>query len=399
MAAADDNVLCRLLDALRGATRLWSRREPYDAELVVAVMEMLVAERHRRWRTGIPVYGRIAGETGVGDSAELPTIVDAMLFSTDVFKSYAPEALDQGDFEAMGDWLRDVSSCRPSPGTAAAGDLREWRAALAREGVRVSLSSGTSGRPSLVPRDEATWDALCNNGRYYADDSGTRPGAFDLLVLMPPGDALGLQSAAIGLARSAGAAHFLDGDDFGGAIAFLATSIAGARPVIVFGPPHRAAALCDAIAADGRAQPLAPGSRLITGGGWKGARPIDSGELEESVRGALGLEGGAMTDAYSATELNCVLSRCPEGRYHAPPLIQPLLFDDALEWNPDAETTGLLGFFDPFAASYPGLLVTGDQGHLTREPCSCGLTGWSISGPITRAPGQAPRGCAGALAA
>ena len=144
---------------------------------------------------------------------------------------------------------------------------------------------------------------------------------------------------------------------------------------------------------------LAPGSRMITGGGWKGERPMAQATLHALVHRALRLRRESVMDAYSATELNCVLSTCPEGHYHVPPLIQPFLLDDALEWIDEGEGTGMLGFFDPFAGSYPGFLATGDQGHLTSEPCGCGRTGWTIRGRITRAPGHEPRGCAGTLMA
>ena len=374
----------RLLDALRGATVLWSRRAPFDEDLVVSVVEMLAVERHREYVGRIPVYGRLASDQGLADGAAVDAIVGAMMFSTDVFKSYESGWLEGGEFVEMTAWLGEVSSLRPPPPGPEVTDVGGWAAHLRRHGVRLSSSSGTSGQPSFVPRDAPTWAALCGNGRHYAEDADTSP--YDLLALMPSGGALGLQAAADGLARRAAAVHFLDGS-LADAVAFLARA---SRRVLIFGPPFRAAALCEAIP-----EPLTlpAGSRLITGGGWKGAAPVALGEL------ALHALGLAVADAYSATELNAVLSTCPEGRYHAPPLLQPVLLDEALDWVPGGEGEGLLAFFDPFAGCYPGFLVTGDRAHLTREPCPCGLTGWSIVGPITRAPGHEVRGCAGALAA
>jgi hypothetical protein len=254
----------------------------------------------------------------------------------------------------------------------------------------------------LVARDAATWAALCGNGSYYAAEDAPGTGEFDLLALMPRGDALGLQAAATGLARRARRSHFLEGPSHGAlsaAVEFFVDTTRLGRPVLVFGTPSRAAVLCDAMLAIGVKATAGSGSRLVTGGGWKGDREMSAPELRELVGCVLGLEGDAVVDAYSATELNCVLSSCREDRYHVPPLVQPLLFDDAFEWVEEAEETGLLGFFDPFAGSYPGLLVTGDQGHLTRDPCPCGLSGWSVRSPIVRALGHEPRGCAGALRA
>jgi hypothetical protein len=404
MAADRDNVLRRLLDALLGAAKLWSGREQFDERLVVSVMDTLVVERHRDWCARIPVYGRLAQDEGVAGMADVGEVIDSMTFSTGLFKSYEPAWLERGEFRRMTDWVADISSCRPEPPSMDVCDVETWRTQLAGQGVHLSSSSGTSGRPSFVPRDEATWRALCGNGRYYSDEptSGSGVQGFVLLALMPRGDALGLQSAASGLARTATASHFIEGDpgdELARAGGFLADAMRQGRAVLVFGPPHAAADLCEAVlATTGSGIPLPPGSRLVTGGGWKGHRPVAREELLELVRRALRLEADAVVDAYSATELNCVLSSCPEGRYHVPPLIHPLLLDDAMEWMPEAEATGILAFFDPFAGSYPGLLATGDQGHLTREPCRCGLTGWSVRGPIVRAPGHEPRGCAGALA-
>jgi hypothetical protein len=324
------------------------------------------------------------------------------MLSAGVFKSYEPAWLEARDFGAMTDWLADISACRPQLRDRDIEDLDGWRAALAAEGVHLSSSSGSSGRPSFVPRDASTWAALRGNGRFYATDDSAGRAGFDLLALMPRGNALGLQAAAAGLARNAVRSHFLDGpleEALAGAIGFLADATKHGRPVLAFGTPDRASALCEGLLASGAPVRLVRGSRLLTGGGWKGARPISRAALHELVGRGLGLDGDAVIDAYSATELNCVLTSCARGRYHVPPLIQPLVFDEALEYIEDAETTGVLGFLDPFASSYPGFLLMGDVGHLTREPCACGLTGWSVLGEISRAPGHEPRGCAGALAA
>lgn len=387
MSAPAQTLTRRLLDALRGATVLWGRRAPFDEDLVVSVTELLAVERHREYVERIPVYRRLASDQGLAESAGVEAIVGAMMFSTDVFKSYEPDWLDDGAFAELTAWLGEVSTLRPPPPGPEVTDVDGWGAHLRRHGVRLSSSSGTSGYPSFVPRDAPTWAALCGNGRHYAEDRDASP--YDLLALMPSGGALGLQAAADGLARRATAAYFLEGP-VTDALAFLDGA---ERRVLIFGPPFRAAALCEAILERGAPVALAPGSRLITGGGWKGAAPVALGDLATR---ALGL---AVADAYSATELNAVLSMCPEGRYHAPPLLQPILLDEALDWVPDGEGEGMLAFFDPFAACYPGFLVTGDRARLTREPCPCGLSGWSIVGAITRAPGHEVRGCAGALAA
>jgi hypothetical protein len=401
MDAVSHTLLRRMLDALLGASSLWSRRAPFDEAVVASIMERLVLERHAGYVRAIPVYRRLAEESGLLEGADVGAIVDGMMFSTDVFKSYEPEWLESGDFDSMTAWIGEISSCRPPPPGPAVRDAQSWRAAMAREGVHLSSSSGTSGRPSFVPRDVATWQALCGNGRFYTTDQGAAPGS-DFMALMPRGDASGLQNAATGLARGARESRFLEGpldESLPAAAEFLASAAADGRPILVFGTPYHAARLCEHVLTTGDGIEAPAGSRMLTGGGWKTDRPMSRSELHELVHRALGLSGDAVVDAYSATELNCVLSTCGHGAYHVPPLIQPVVLDDALEWIAEDEAEGLLGFVDPFAGSYPGFLVTGDHGHLTSEPCECGLAGWSIRGEIVRAPGHMPRGCAGTLSA
>jgi hypothetical protein len=95
-------------------------------------------------------------------------------------------------------------------------------------------------------------------------------------------------------------------------------------------------------------------------------------------------------------ELNSPLMRCAEGRFHVPPLLIPVIFDETLSPTDDAE--GIFGFVDPTAISYPGTLVSGDRVRLRRAPCECGLSGHTIEGEVRRAKGVEVRGCGGILA-
>lgn len=387
----------RLLDALLGATARWARAEPFDEAVATRVRHGLILDQHLRYVEGIPAYRRLAEERGLDGPAGLEAIAGRLVFAAELFKSYDPGWLERGDFTAMTGWLHDVSTCRPAPPGPGVRDLAGWQAAMRGQGVHLSLSSATSGRPSIVPRDGETWAALCGNGRFYATTPrGGGPDA-DFLALMPRGTRLGLQAAAEGLARGAARHDFLD--DPLAAAAFLARSAREGRPALAFGPPGPARDLCDAVIAGGAPLRLAGGSRLVTGGGWKGGPAIGRDALRALAGRALGLPGAAVTDAYSATELNAVLSSCPHGRYHVPPLIEAIVLDDALEWVRDDDAEGLLAFLDPFARSYVGFLMPGDRARLTREPCPCGLAGPSVVGEIERAATAAPRGCAGALSA
>ena len=104
-------------------------------------------------------------------------------------------------------------------------------------------------------------------------------------------------------------------------------------------------------------------------------------------------------EGYSMTELNVSLMRCAGGRYHIPPLVQAVVYDAALMPMSGKDLTGTFGYLDPFATSYPGFIITGDQIHLANEKCSCGRIGPAIVGEIGRAPGREVKGCGGIMSA
>jgi hypothetical protein len=398
----------RLLDALLGATARWARREPFDEAVATRIRHGLILDQHLRHVERIPAYRRLAEDLGLDGPATLTAIVDELVFSADLYKSYDPDWLAGGDFGRMTAWLEDVSACRAGAATADARDLSAWQRRLAAEQVFLTMSSATSGRPSLVPRDAATWQALRGNGRFYAESAFAGPAPYDCLALVPRQGGLGLQSAAAGLAAAARRRHWLldspadaHGDWRGRALSaagdFLARAAREGRAAVVFGPPAEVATLCEAILADGASVRLPSGSRVATGGGWKTGRPLSRGRLAELVEAAIGVPPGALTDGYSATELNVVLSTCAEGRYHVPPLVELAVLDDGLRWIRGDDAEGALAFLDPFADAYVGFLALGDRARVSTRPCPCGLMGPAVVGEIVRAPSEAPRGCAAAV--
>ena len=96
--------------------------------------------------------------------------------------------------------------------------------------------------------------------------------------------------------------------------------------------------------------------------------------------------------------MNMVMTRCPEGRFHIPPLNEPVIFDEALLPLEGDDLNGALGFADPFAVSYPGFLITGDNVRLIDDKCACGLSGSAIVGEVARAAGREVKGCGGIMA-
>jgi hypothetical protein len=430
----------QLLNLLRGAALLWSRGKPFDEAAVEQVRHSAILLMHERYVDRIPIYRRLADERGAIGVDDVRTVADECLFGTELFKSYDPRWLEEAQYDRMTEWLRQLFIRDPHVSLEGVDDVETWRDRLRADQIYLMYSSGTSGRLSFVPRDLATWKALSENPRFYSRPigDGDEPtiGASDCLILGPRGSGFGLQAAGIGLARAAERTHYLfdthfDADTFrdlragspasaldaatekfveattvardgayAAASAFLRDAVAGERRVVVFGPPFQVAELCSRIVVGGAGLRLPRGSSVLTGGGWKldENERLAREELASRVERALGVPRAHVVDAYSTAELNCVLVSCAEGRYHVPPLIEPVVLDDLYMTMPGDDVTGRLGFLDPFAHSYPGFLATGDVGRLVRGPCACGLVGAALVGEIRRAPSEETTGCAAVLA-
>jgi Acyl-protein synthetase, LuxE len=397
--------LAPLLGLLLGAARRWSRREPFDEGATEAIRHEAIRRLHRRHVRSLPLYRALAEDRGLAGPQPLETIVDELLVTSDVFKSYDPRWLEQGDFGRMTGWLGERFVRPPRPDLAGVRGVPAWRRRLASDGVFLTVSSGTSGRPSFVPRDLETLRALAFGGRFTIpplwDDAQAD---FDCLVLARAGTGRGMDVAARAVARGAVRSHLLvdaeraaepDDGDYAAALRFLARSVRERRRLLVFGAPAYVAQACRRILAAGPGLRLAPGSVVLTGGGGKGREPDGRDALGRLVLAALGVADGSLVDAYSAAELNVVLMSCPSGRYHVPPTVEVVVLDELLMGCDGEPATGTLGFLDPFALSYPGFVIPGDRATLSRAPCPCGLAGASIVGEIARAAGLEARGCAG----
>jgi hypothetical protein len=428
-------VLRKHLEVLLLASRAWARHQDIDEALIQRVRAQALALNHRRYLQHVPVYRQLAHERGVAPEADADTLVRELMLSAEVFKSYDVRWLDAADFVAMTDWLGTICIRRPAIDARPVTNITGWRTCLRADGLFVTCSSGTGGQFSFVPRDTFTLSALIGNGQWYShtilDDA---PGApFDCLVLGPRGASMGIQAAGVGISRTAERAHFLIDAELTPDLLRAATMPAGAtrsssleafvdsttvgrhvlfarafdfldetrragRRALIFGPPFLVHEACMRLLQNGRPLVLPLGSTVVTAGGWKSVVPVAAEQLEEDVARALGIPPARQVDTYSTSECNCVLIRCREGRYHAPPLLELVALDDLLLPVAGDDVFATIGFLDPFAASYPGFIVTGDRARLIRGRCACGLAGWSIASAIERAPGYVARSCAGALA-
>jgi Acyl-protein synthetase, LuxE len=433
--------IAELAGALRVAAAAWASGDGYDEDEATQLRHRAIAACHAHYRAAIPAYRRMCDDAGVGDDAGFATIVESCTVGDDWFKSYDATWLEAGDFGAMGRWLGDA--CAEGPAGAAAAravGVDDWLERLERAGVHVLYSSGTSGKLSFVPRGPSTWDSYTANGPSYLMARLQRMSldlsAMDAVVLGFRGGRMGIQRAGVEIARWVPRVEYLydfelradtlrealrgrtpeesrrvrgtlgAGDADGRAAAYARVLAAcrrateAGRPVWLFGAPYQVKELC-ARAETARAPRFAPGSVVTLGGGWKSfeGERVERAALAATIEDALGVGAARVMEAYSMVELNSPLMCCEAGRFHVPPLLEPLVYDEALvPQAPGPDVTGVFGFLDPTATSYPGFVVTGDAVRLVREPCPCGLVGPAIVGEVRRAPGREVRGCGGVLA-
>lgn len=426
--------LLALQGSLLEATRAWAHGARPGPE-VAGARHKALRLNHQRYVDLVPAYRAFAEREGALGPASLEAIVNGLTLH-ELFKSYDPAWLARGDFEALTGWLEGVCTRVAGIETGGIGDIGTWRERLRDKQLFLSFSSGTSGRMSFVPRDLITWKALVGNGSSYTDQSWRAgpDGAlleFDCLVLGPRGGGMGILDAGAGLARTSRRSHFLfdrvltadavrelrragtdvarepgagwdvpDPEDaYAKAFDFVRGSGAERRRMLIFAAPFQARRFCERIVASCDRLATPEGSLLVTGGGWKSFRgeQLSRRELLRLVEATLGIDPSRCIDAYSTSELNCTLSTCREGRYHVPPLLEAVVLDQALTGEVGRPGFGTLGFLDPFAASYPGFVISGDQALLSEGSCGCGRWGTFIEGEIQRAEGLEVRGCGGVL--
>jgi hypothetical protein len=112
---------------------------------------------------------------------------------------------------------------------------------------------------------------------------------------------------------------------------------------------------------------------------------------------ALGLPARRILEGYSMTEINAFMLRCEHGRFHIPPFIEPIIYDEGLEPLQGDDLRGIFGFLDPLAVAYPGFLISGDEVQYVEGECACGLVGAAVT-EIGRAGAREVKGCGGIMA-
>jgi hypothetical protein len=171
------------------------------------------------------------------------------------------------------------------------------------------------------------------------------------------------------------------------------------RRVVLFGTPALMLELCEEVARHGGNLALPQGSSISYGGGWKSftGKRIPEDELNLRLAHTFALPRAAISEGYSMTEINGLMQKCLQGRFHVPPFLEAAVYDEELNLLKGDDVRGTLGVLDPFASSYPGFVLTGDNVRLMRSPCACGLPGPTIL-RVERSPGKEVKGCGGIMA-
>jgi phenylacetate-coenzyme A ligase PaaK-like adenylate-forming protein len=147
-------------------------------------------------------------------------------------------------------------------------------------------------------------------------------------------------------------------------------------PVVIVGYPALVAATIRGLLQAGMSTfPLPPGSRILTGGGWKSFLPgvsLDQEEFRRQAAGFFRLPPESIRDMYGLSECPAVFVQCELGRYHVPAWCWAQAVDPETgrEVPPGAE--GLLRLTTPLTTSYPLLRILTTDKVTLGGGCRCG---------------------------
>ncbi len=269
------------------------------------------------------------------------------------------------------------------------------------EVVAELTSSGTTGRPSVVPQDEPSWRRRVHALLAAYRGVGALGGTVEVLAfLLDPATTRMAGSLVIDAALKSQpgvrSVRYLarqgpTGPDFSLPAAAQALAEAARRgPVVLVGYPALIGATVLGLARSGTpCLPLPEGSQVLTGGGWKSFLPdvpVEQGPFRAQVSAFFAIPPGAVRDMFGLSECPAVFVQCAEGRYHVPAFAWAQAIEPESGREVPPGETGLLQLTVPLTTSYPLLkILTTDKVSLTCG-CPCGL----------EAPTLTPRGRASA---
>ncbi|KMV14812.1 hypothetical protein [Mycobacterium heckeshornense] len=408
--------------------------DPYDYRLQdVQDLQLEAADaRLQEVRDQMAVLGRRAEDSETDHIRVLADIVPLM-FSDATYKSYPESFLTQGKWNALAAWLDALSTSSGAADVDMTGvqDIDDWLARLRQNGHFVYVSSGTSGRCSILQvSDHDRQLDLADFQTVWRWKAGAKPdGNHPVFALFPSAgshrmvDTFGKIVEAFGrpdatyylsdqpllvaevnrlcrlnksIAQGTASPSEIEAMQAENAakranmaeiMARLGEAVYRHRdePSVFVGTWGAQLALAQAAKAAGLDAGVHPDSLVQVGGGLKGTTLPD--DYREQHRDILRLDASRYVSLYGMTELTTFLPECSGGRYHYPPWVIPLVLDklgESVVEPENGELTGRLGFFDLSLEGHWGALVSGDQGTLRVDPCTCGRPSPSLGPDIVR---------------
>ncbi len=146
--------------ALLRLTQAWALRRPFDAERARDLRRQAILLNHEHYLQTIPAYQQLAREAGIGLTDDVGAIVEQLMVSDDLFKSYSQRWLDANDFTRMNRWLSFIHHRQVNVDVEDVCSIDGWIDRLGQHDVMPVYSSGTSGAFSFIPRDRAMWELV-----------------------------------------------------------------------------------------------------------------------------------------------------------------------------------------------------------------------------------------------
>jgi hypothetical protein len=408
-------------------------------------------ESFERLRGAIPLLDSRAEGAGIEEITSLDDVVP-LLFSHTVYKSYPQSFVTKGRWDRLLAWYDSLAAQSVSDVVDLDGveNIDDFAEAITRAGVSPYVTSGTSGKVSLLnntlgdrershrigaailgwPRPLRTYGSM----RFYAlgpsrgyskhiefsHSLGEIFGAPDHIRFLTDEPMLPSQAARAAQMRT----RMIDGSATPEEVsAFeaeiqdrtarqarnlhdLASDIADHRrePMVIMGVWTQHWAIME------RAHELGfgdgefhPDSCVYLLGGLKGVSlPPD---YREQIYRFYGDVHRFMT--YGMTEIDPTAPICEAGRYHRPPWLMWLVLDQAGDQLAEPGPDGILdGRFAVLSFNNEGRwagLISGDHVHMDTGPCACGRPGPTILDDVVRYSeqegGDDKIGCAGSMEA
>jgi hypothetical protein len=435
--------------AVESLTSLVHAENPYSIPWKeLAPRQLEAANELFRERVGaIRLLARRAEENRISGVARYEDLIP-LLFVHTTYKSYPEAWFVEGKWDRIGRWLNTITT-RPVPAVELSGteDVDDWINLMGEVGCFLSCSSGTTGKCSIIPADQADRDFISHqviSAMSWATGLPRTPRfqAFTLIPLVRNtrylDGAVALREAFFKAHRPFPGEHITVGQVCRMVALRRAITEGTAMPADVAAfdeiSKARAQALEDSLQSTAEAivaardddifvlGMLAPiwqvveriremgyGAKdfggdngCLASGGKKGAQIPD--DAREQIFETFNIRPKLAYQFYSMQEINTAMPRCAAGRYHVAPWVMLLILDEAGEGlvapGADGTAEGRAAFLDMSLSGRWAGLITGDKVTAHFGPCACGHEGPMVGDQIVRfseLPGGDKITCAGTI--